>query len=40
MILPIAAMVLLMPTFLIMTGWESDEGKGIKFELDIILYII
>lgn len=30
MILPIAAMVLLMPTFLIMTGWESGEGSLLK----------
>lgn len=30
MILPIAAMVLLMPTFLIMTGWESAEGSMLK----------
>ena len=30
MILPIAAMVLLMPTFLIMTGWETGEGSLLK----------
>jgi Na+/H+ antiporter NhaC len=30
MIIPIAAMVLLMPTFLIMTGWDSGEGSVLK----------
>ena len=30
MILPIAAMVFLMPTFLIMTGWESAGGSMLK----------
>ena len=30
MVLPISAMVLLMPSFLIMTGWESGEGHILK----------
>jgi len=30
MILPIAAMVLLMPAFLIMTGWENGGGSWLK----------